>query len=504
MADEFSLASSTFQNDSIAQEESERFSKHHPFVNLLIMSFGPLLTTIGMAVLDSIDLMIISQRFINDPESYAVQIIGIGFFVVQICFDIGMFLTQAIIVRVSSLIGEGRRETACQLTVDIFRLSVLINIVSTIIITFCARPIMNFAGCTPDLIEQCMLLVISTIAGLPLYSLFHITTGFLQAIGKSVLNGLLHLVANVFQTFLLTPFLQFIVKIDVTLSNISQPIAQSIIGLFLFYRIFKGKYSLKPTFDMWFKPFSPETKVAFKMALPLIPTFVFALLPSTLILRYMTLASSTESLKTDVIGVFTVISKIFIMALALPAAISGGFLTIATHAIASLNYKRMLVTMACSFALIIGFYLIFIPLMIAKPTFIMSLFVSSKSQLELSKTMVPIPMYTIPLGNIAAFMFNFFVAIGKPLYSFIGPIVQLCTICIGAKILYVKFPNDPTKQMYAYNICDLSVFSYALIVFIINLIPYIKKAKQSNDSTVQATKSLMKSSDIAQVFQSQF
>lgn len=107
---------------------------------------------------------------------------------------IGMYLQQCIMVRVSSLIGEIKRDEACQLIVDIFRIVILFNFIATIMITFISIPLMNFAGCTPDLIEQCNLLVISTIAGLPFVTLFHIGTGFLQSIGKPFLNGSLHLV----------------------------------------------------------------------------------------------------------------------------------------------------------------------------------------------------------------------------------------------------------------------------------------------------------------------
>lgn len=481
-----SLVSSISQDEltaqSITQEENDRFSKHHPLLNLLILSIGPLLTTIGMSVLDSIDLMIISNRFKNDPNSYAVQIIGLGFFIQQICMDIGMFLQQSIMVRVSSLIGEGRRDEACQLTVDIYRISILINIFSTIIITLIARPIMIFAGCTPDLIEQCMLLVISLIAGLPFSTLFHIGTGFLQAIGKAVMNGILHLIANCLQTFAITPFLQYVVKIDVTLSNISQPIAQSIVGMFVLIMIFKGKYSLKPNYKMLFNPFTKETGKSLLMSLPIIPTFIFGILPSSLILRYMTSASASDELKTDVIGVYTVLQKIFLIGMALPMALSIGCLTAATHSMAQKNYKRMLITLGWALLIIFIFFAIFVPLMIVRPIIFMKLFgISSQSQLEIAKKMVPIPLYTFAIGNMCMFFVNFFVAVGKPFYSTLNSLVQLISICVSSKLLSLKFPNDPTKIMFSYTISDLITVVLTTTLLTITLIPLVKKSKNPEE-----------------------
>lgn len=459
-------------------EENERFSKHHPLLNLLIMTVGPFLTFIGMSVLDSIDLIIISYRFKKEPNSYTVQIIGIGFFVLQICMDIGMYLQQSIIVRVSSLIGQGKRDEASQLTVDIYRISLLLNFIMTIIVTFIARPLMNFAGCTPDLIEKCMLLIISTIAAIPFSTIFHVGTGFLQAIGKPVLNGFLHLVASCLQTFIITPFLQFVVRIDVTLSNISQPIAQSIVGIAIFTFIFKGKYSLKPTFQMFFNGFSNETPKALLMSIPMIPTQLFALLPSSLILRFMTSASSSDSHKTDVIAVYTILQKMFMIGMAIPSSLSIGFLTAATHSIAQNNYKRMLITLCYAMMIVLVFFLIFIPLIIINPVLIMKIFgVSSKSQLEIAKKMVPIPFYTFPIGNCCFFLINFFLAAGKLFYSNITSIVQLISICIGSKVLSVKYPNDPIKQMFSYTISDLSSVLLTSFLFLITLIPLIKKSK---------------------------
>lgn len=482
-----SIASTISQDDlpsqGVNKEENDRFSKHHPFLNLIIMTIGPFLTQFGMSMLDSVDLVIISQRFKHDAGSYAVQIIGIGFFIQQICIYVGMFLQQSIMVRVSSLIGEGKRNEACQLTVDVFRISVLFNIVATIVITFIARPIMNFAGCTHELIEKCMLLIISSVAGLPFTTIFHISTGFLQAIGKAVLNGLLHLAANCLQTFIITPFLQFVLKIDVTFSNISQPIAQSIIGLIVFKNIFYGKYSLKPTFQMFFRGFCKETKKALIMSIPMIPVWLYDLLPSSIILRFMTIASTSDKLKTDVIGVYTVLQKIFLIGMGLPMALSNGFLTAATHSMSQKNYKRMIVTLNYALLVILMFFAVFTPFMIIKPALIMKLFdISSPSQISIAEKMVPIPIYTFSIGMTCAFLVNFFIAVEKPLYSNLVALFQLMTLCIGSKILYSIFPNDPIKQMFSYTISDVSTSIVTIFLFLITIVPFIKKMKMSNEN----------------------
>lgn len=496
--------SSLVTTESLSHEESDRFIKYHPFINVLIMSVGPFLSTLGLAVLDSVDLMIVSRRFKNVPNSYAVQIIGIGYFVLQVCHDIGIFFAQAVIVRVSTLIGKGKREKASQLTVDVFRLSILINVISTIIITFIARPIMEFAGCTPNIIERCMLLIISTIAGLPFYSLFHIGTGFLQGIGKAVMNGLIHLGANILQTFVITPLLLFAFKVDVTLINISQPIAQSIFGIILFICIFNGRFSLQPTMQMWFFPFCKETRKGALMSLPLIPTFINALVPSSLILRYMTSACEDQKMKTDIIAVYTVILKIFMIGLALPVALSVGFLTTGTHSMAVMNYRRMLVALSFVFIVTIVFLTLFIPLMIGKPLLVMKLFMSSKSQLDLAKKMVPIPMFTFGLAVCFHTLGTFFITAKKPLIAFVIPFVQLSSLCISSKVISLKFPNEPIKVLHAYNVCDIITFTVTMVLFIVTIIPLIKKAKQNNDNAAPSKQALTQTPDLDKIYGNQY
>lgn len=466
---------------NINKPEKALFSRYHPLIELIIMSVGPFLTQFGLSFLDSIDLMLISRRFKDDPDSLSVQIIGIGFFVQQIVIYIGMYFQQAIMVRVTTLIGHGNRVDARQLAVDIFRISILSNFILTVFTTFVSRPLMKFSGCTLDIIEDCMLLIISSIAGLPFTSIFHISTGVLQSIGKAVLNGLIHLFANCFQTFLITPLLQYLIKIDVTLTNISQPIAQSILGLVIFVLIFKHKFSLKPTFNLFFKPFSKETLKALVMSLPMIPVFIYDLLPASLILSFMTSTSSDDDFKNDVIGVYTVIQKVFLIGNALPLALSYGFLTTATYSLSQHNYKKMISSLNYSFLLIATFYIIFIPITVFMPTQIMKFFgISSPSQLKIAKKMLPVPMYTYPVGMVCTFLVNFFVAVDKTLFSNLVSFFQLVSLCVASKIVSVIFPDDPTKQMFSYTISDLSTTVLTLILFLVTLIPLFKKSKQDN------------------------
>lgn len=215
------------------------------------------------------------------------------------------------------------------------------------------------------------------------------------------------------------------------------------------------------------------------MSLPMIPVSIYDLLPASLILNFMTSASASEEFKTDVIGVYTVILKIFLIGNALPMALSVGFLTTATYSLSQHNYKKMFSSLNYSFLIIAIFYIIFIPIVVFFPSQIMNAFgISSPSQIKIAKKMLPVPMYSYPVGMACTFLVNFFVAVDRTLFSNLVSLFQLVSLCVASKIIAVVFPDDPTKQMFSYTISDLSTTLLTLILFVITLIPLIKKAKQ--------------------------
>ncbi|OHT16592.1 hypothetical protein TRFO_41719 [Tritrichomonas foetus] len=444
-----------------AFEENSKFIKHGPFVTLLLLSIGAFLTTFGQSVLESVDLYFISKRFEKDEDQYAVQIIGMGYYIVLICAVGCMFFAQSIIARVSGLIGEGKRNEASQLTIDVFRLSIISSIFFQVIMIFCARPIMLFAGCSDDLIDKCFSLVTSTVACLPIFVFFFTTTGFLQGIGKPVLNGIYHLIANILQTFIITPILQFILKIDVTISNISQAIAQSLVGLFILFLIMNGKYTLRPKYSMFFESFSKETKRALIMGLPVIPSMIYIILPPMLLLRFMTNAAAGDS-KTvkDIIAVFTVFQKTILIGSAIPVALVSGMLSSGTHSYGMRNSKRMIQTIIWNYVVSTSVLVMFSIVMIFWPNLIANPFLNDESSKQLASKFLPIPFWTFTLQTLCVTASASFVVVGHPNLSTFCNVTMIVLVCVAAKIINVMYPNDYMKVLYSYTITDTISFIF--------------------------------------------
>lgn len=456
-------------------DETRHFNSRSPLVTLLIMAIGPLLTNLGLAGADMIDLMLISARFIDDKDSYAVQLVGFSFVMIILTMQVAIFYSQVILVRLSGLIGEGKRSDAAQFLVDCFRIAICGSWIYLSIAPYIVRPILQFAGCTTDLIDRAECLVRIVMAGLPVVMIYHLSCAFIQAIGKSILNGALHVVGIAVQCAVFSPIFLFLFKIDVTECQLASVLAQSIVGLVLFIFIFKGKFSIQPKLSMFFNPISKEVFKALLMASPSLIASATMLLPPTLILRFLTQAAGDEA--TNYAGVYTIFQKIVLIAGSVPIALAMGLTSAGTHAYGAQDYKRFLKYFGWSVCIALGFQCMIVPFIISKPRLLGKLFFNDETILDLTEKMLPIPFYTFPLQGLTFMCGCILVCMKKPLFSMLPQLIQLVILIAVAKVFSVKYHDCPMKIFYAFNISDGSSFIISILFLIKPLIDVFKKSK---------------------------
>ena len=114
------IEESTLVND----EENKRFTEHSALVTLLIMSIGPL-SLLVQAIGEALDMLLITKRFKDSPDSHAIEIIGFTGQIIGFSLYVGLFFGQAICSRVSSLIGSGDRSSASHFYVLLYQLYLL-------------------------------------------------------------------------------------------------------------------------------------------------------------------------------------------------------------------------------------------------------------------------------------------------------------------------------------------------------------------------------------------
>lgn len=109
------------QEEQVKLEENQRFTKYSPLVTLLIFSIGPL-SNVASLLFETISMYFITKRYGKMKDTYAIEILGFSGQYQNFLTVIGMFFGQCFITRIGSLIGSGQRDTAVNMTVDIFKL----------------------------------------------------------------------------------------------------------------------------------------------------------------------------------------------------------------------------------------------------------------------------------------------------------------------------------------------------------------------------------------------
>ena len=131
------------------EKERKRFSSLKPLPTLLILSIGPLLTSVGTSLHDSCDLLIISEAY----GSYGVSVAGLSSLLRFFCVDFSLFFGTSATIKISTLIGQNRQQDAKQVIVNLFRISLISSVPAAVIIYFITEPVLKYMNC-PEFIRK--------------------------------------------------------------------------------------------------------------------------------------------------------------------------------------------------------------------------------------------------------------------------------------------------------------------------------------------------------------
>ena len=171
------LESQNFDDQKTLTEEQIRFEKYGPLRTLLIMSVGPLIYQVGIALHDAIDLFEISKAF-GEEE---ITIVGFGSVVRFICMSVAIFFSIGCVAKVSSMVGAGKFQEAGQVVADLYRISFASMLVVPVIFYFVAEYIMQFMGCSVEMSLRAKEYMIPVLSCMPFISFFIIFLEILVA-----------------------------------------------------------------------------------------------------------------------------------------------------------------------------------------------------------------------------------------------------------------------------------------------------------------------------------
>lgn len=455
--------------------EEERLGKSPPLTTILYLSIGPLASQTVQALYGVVNLFWVSKS-IGDK---GIEVFGAISVIDFIILAFSNYLMTSIDIRVSYIFGEKSRIDECsQIFVDFIRFSFVLSVLAPAIILPATRPLVEWFGSSKEISRMCYEYMIPCSFGSFFTFLYMSCCGLIQSEGRSFAFGVAQIVSLLLDMFVFAPLFLLYFKTGIWGATLSTVISQTIVTIVLLIQIFRGKYTITPTFSMLFKKFSSESWESLKIGLASLVGFLTVSIPEILLQKYLNMAATHQDQYDVCIKVWGVIEKLYQFVGGTNDAFAIGFVPAASFAFGSHQYKRLLklfwhtnwITIVLS--VIYSIFVIFFPSQIA------SIWSKDHEFLIKCKSMIPKVFYVTVLFPIEYTVPCFLQALQKVAQSTIlGAMIYLVPIPLFSTILYFTDKNNPDRLMWTYVLSD----SFGAILCTIFAIPSLKMLfKESN------------------------
>lgn len=249
-----------FKFDNSATEQ-ERLGSHPALPTLLRQSLGLLCSQIVTSMYQIVDSFWVSHTIGAD----GLTAIGSVSLLEAINNAFGLYFLSCVSSRISYLFGQKRNEECAQVFVDIIRISWICSIILPILMLNISKPLTKWFG-ADDHIQEMGFQYMIPVSGLTIfYEMYQICCGLLQSEGLSWIYGICQVCSLLLNMVCLDPLFLIAFKTPIWGASLASIIASTLPMIILMTLIFKHKFTVKPTFGMFCKKFSPETKSALRL-----------------------------------------------------------------------------------------------------------------------------------------------------------------------------------------------------------------------------------------------
>lgn len=344
--------------------------------------------------------------------------------------------------------------------------------------------------CPENMLSHCFSLVLITFSSSPFIFLFNISCSFLQSVGRSFLNGLLHIIQSIFQVVLLTPLFLFVFKIDITFISLQWSISQALIGLILFIMIYSNKFGYGVNFSTYPLPVLTATFQTLKNALSSVVSFLCNVTPPIFFMRFLLSTVKSPEKVDSLAGIQSIYVKVDSLGSSVSLAVSIGFLTVGTFDYGAHDNRRLLKCFGFAILISVLFNAVFSCFMIIEPNLISSIYLDSSIDIAFSKKILKIPFYTNWFSSINVMCKTLHLCIGKPLRASFLSFIEAFFLIFFSYVLSIRYTNQPEKVYMTYNISDILLLILSVSLSAGTIHNLRKEIKVHDDTSILVDKDL--------------
>ena len=320
-------------NDS---DEQKRLGQHPALPTLLRLSFGPLCSQIVSSMYLIVDSFWVSHTIGAD----GLTATGVVSLLETINNAFGLYLLSCVSARISYLFGQKKNEECAQVFIDIIRVSWIFSTILPIIMLNISRPLTKWFG-ADELIQHMSFQYLIPVSGLTVfYEMYQICCGLLQSEGLSWIYGLCQICSLFLNMACLDPLFLIVFKTPIWGASLASIISSFLPMIILMTLIFKGKFTVKPTFRMFFNKFSKETKSALILGLSTLAQLLSANLPDIMMQKWLGNAGRAIGQYNEVISAWNVIVRVYTFIVCVNNGIAQGLLPSTSFAFGAKRLKR--------------------------------------------------------------------------------------------------------------------------------------------------------------------
>jgi len=328
----------TQRRNSLAEEKNEHYllAGRPPLKTLVSLSIGPVLAQVSTALFGIVDTMWVSKAIgthaVAATSTYSVfENMGRAF---------GFFLSVAGSSKISALFGSGRGSEASQIVCDILRLAMILGCILPAIFLPIVKSAARWFGASEDIVSLGYQ-YISVFFSCSFVSLFFLSLGgFLQGEGRTLFFGLCNMGSCLLNMLVLDPFFLFYTGLGIKGAAIATVLADFIPTVILLTMYFKGKFSIKPEFNQFFKPFSPHTFPALRVGFSALIAILSLSIPGVFITLFVGRSTSTPEEYNGALAGCGITFRFAMFTMCIVIGVNNGFLPPASYAYAAKQPER--------------------------------------------------------------------------------------------------------------------------------------------------------------------
>lgn len=476
--------------ETTKKDEQYRLGGRPPLITLCSLISGPLLSQISQSFYGIMDSFWISKSIGTKGMTVMSIILVVDF--INISF--AQYFNVAVSARISYLFGKHMKEESSQVVIDFFRICIIVGILIPAILLPCVKPLMRWYGGDDEIVPMCMDYLLPSLCCSMLNYTYLSLCGLLQAMGNSGIYGICQVSSAVLNMACFDPLFLLGIKSGMWGASLATALSNFIPMIVLYILLFKGKFVVKPKFNMYFKKFSYHSWKALKVSLSQLIANLATSLPLLVLSKLIAQSSTNAGNYVDAMAVWNVNDRLYAFSISICNGLNQGFLPAASYAFGCQRLNRLL-RMFLITVLMGTIWTTFVCILIeAIPKPIARIWGKDEGYLKIAPKMLRISFASCFANQVILSTAAILQAMKMVMLSIVTSVLtMLIPIPVFGFILYYTKKDDPARMMFSFTGHDLWAVLVSIIVIIWKLRFLWKAPKDSelniNNQEVQLEKS---------------